>query len=314
MASLTPEQRRVLRTIRKVGSRKRATPMELKAAVETGLVETDLRNLSYGDGTSVGWRQETKSSYPTVNRRNVEKSVERFFDEVRGQRGKYGTAGQLAQAVQRSAYPDRYGKRSSEAEALLRGSTPKAGSGYGAAKAAPPSDSRQAIALSLLGFGNLSGDYGGGDPLTSALIQAKQSAIKPQSSSGYANAPSGTSGRLLGRPADRAGAHTSKPILSFVGKVAGVYGHPVRLGTGTAHNRLTVNGNVSAHWAGNALDLPAVGKKNLALGRAALVAAGMPQAQARKAKGGIYNIGGKQIIFQTNQGGNHFNHVHVGLR
>jgi hypothetical protein len=44
------------------------------------------------------------------------------------------------------------------------------------------------------------------------------------------------------------------------------------------------------------------------LGRAALVAAGMPRAQARKATGGIYNINGAQIIFNAPD---HHDHLHV---
>lgn len=131
---------------------------------------------------------------------------------------------------------------------------------------------------------------------------------------GGAAAPVKANGKLLGRPADRPGVATKSGILDFAQQVAGVYGHPIRLGTGTAHNQYTTSGNVSAHWGGNALDLPSVGKKNLAIGRAALVAAGMPSHKAAKANGGIYNVGGYQIIFQTTQGGNHFNHVHIGLR
>ena len=75
-----------------------------------------------------------------------------------------------------------------------------------------------------------------------------------------------------------------------------------------------MNGRRSAHADGNAADIPSTGDALIRRGRAALVAAGMPPAQAAKAKGGLYNIGGYQIIFATNEGGNHFDHVHVGLR
>jgi hypothetical protein len=44
------------------------------------------------------------------------------------------------------------------------------------------------------------------------------------------------------------------------------------------------------------------------LGRAALIAAGMSPAQARKAKGGIYNVRGGQIIFNATD---HYDHLHV---
>jgi hypothetical protein len=44
------------------------------------------------------------------------------------------------------------------------------------------------------------------------------------------------------------------------------------------------------------------------------VAAGMSPKQARKAKGGLYNVNGWQIIFSTNEGGDHHDHLHVGWR
>jgi hypothetical protein len=119
MARLTPEQRQVLLTIKQRAAKKGASPMELKAAVETGLVESSLRNLPGGDGSSVGWRQETKSSYPTQNRMSVAAAADRFFDEAIALRGKYKRAGDLAQAVQRSAHPERYQQRSGEAAGLI---------------------------------------------------------------------------------------------------------------------------------------------------------------------------------------------------
>jgi hypothetical protein len=114
--------------------------------------------------------------------------------------------------------------------------------------------------------------------------------------------------------ADRAGVATRKNVLRFARKVAGVFGQPLTIGTGTNHSEYTVNGNVSDHWQGNAVDIPASGKRLTKLGQAALVAAGMDPKQARKAKGGIYNVGGHQVIFNTTEGGNHWNHLHISAR
>lgn len=313
--ALTPEQRKVLRAFTRASRDLGATRKPTKALIEAGLTESNLRNLSYGDRDSLGSLQQ-RPSQGWQNARDPYKAAVDFLKQAIPIKGKYGTAGQLAQAVQRSAYPGRYDQRSGQANALLRGSQANGPNlGYGAAKQSSLGSDRTQIALSLLGMGSLSGDYGGGsDPLTLALIQAAQQGKAPSRSGPSSYGPSPRTGRTVGHPLDRPGVHTRKPILDFVSHVASVYGKPIRLGTGTAHNRLTVNGNVSAHWEGNALDLPSAGKQNLALGRAALVAAGMPPKQAAKAKGGIYNIGGYQIIFQTDQGGNHFNHVHVGLR
>lgn len=116
---LDREQRAVLRRINSIGRQRGATPIERKAAVEIGLVESELRNLPGGDADSAGWRQERQSIYrdPT----NLDASIGRVFDEMRAQRGRYGSAGALAAAVQRPAaqYRGRYQERSAEADRLL---------------------------------------------------------------------------------------------------------------------------------------------------------------------------------------------------
>lgn len=111
------------------------------SAFETGLVESNMNNLNYGDGSSVGWRQETAEAYPGVDRRNVPKSAERYFNEGKAimagkNPGKASTgmyqsswsAGNLAQAIQGSAFPDRYDAKRNDALALLRRTASKLGS------------------------------------------------------------------------------------------------------------------------------------------------------------------------------------------
>jgi hypothetical protein len=117
---LKHEQRKVLRKIRTIGKKRGATPKEIKAAVETGLVESNLRNLHYGDSDSQGWRQERKSIYG--NPTNLTASIHRFYDETSKLRDKYARAGDLAAAVQRPAaqYKGRYQQRSSDAKRLLK--------------------------------------------------------------------------------------------------------------------------------------------------------------------------------------------------
>lgn len=115
--------------------------------------------------------------------------------------------------------------------------------------------------------------------------------------------------------ADRAGVETSKGVLRAVAGVAHIFGHPLTITTGTNHSQYTVDGNVSAHWSGNAADIAASGNKLKRMGFAALVFAGVSRKQARKmaSQGGLFNVGGYQIIFRTNEGGNHWNHLHIGL-
>lgn len=115
--------------------------------------------------------------------------------------------------------------------------------------------------------------------------------------------------------ADRSGVPTIdavKVFLSHVGELAGI--RSITVGTGSNHPQYTTNGNVSNHWNGHAADVPASGKTLTRLGRAALVAAGMPREQAMRANGDIYNVGPWQIIFNTDLGGGHWDHLHVGKR
>jgi hypothetical protein len=117
---LSKEQRRVLNKILSVGQRRGATRKQLKAAVEMGLTESNLTNPAHGDGTSVGWRQEIDAYGSVQRRRNVRGAARRFFNEAKSADRPGLTPGQLAQAVQRSAYPGRYDQRSAEADRLLR--------------------------------------------------------------------------------------------------------------------------------------------------------------------------------------------------
>jgi hypothetical protein len=144
----------------------------------------------------------------------------------------------------------------------------------------------------------------------------------PKPSSGQAlagglamNAPGGWE-KFVGKIERRHGP--SKPhapdILRFVGKVGQLAGQVLTPWGNESHSLTTVSGNRSAHADGFAADIPASGQQLVRLGQAALIAAGMSPAEARKQKGGLFNVGGYQVIFATNVGGNHHDHLHVGIR
>ena len=139
----------------------------------------------------------------------------------------------------------------------------------------------------------------------------KRQQQKKQQQKGQAKAGKSGGNVTLAPGADRAGVHTKKSVINFAKKVSAISGKHITIGTGTNHSRMTTSGNVSDHWTGHAGDIPATGKKLTRLGRAALIAAGMSKAKARKVNGGLFNIGGHQIIFNTNIGGNHYNHLHI---
>jgi hypothetical protein len=134
---------------------------------------------------------------------------------------------------------------------------------------------------------------------------------------GGAAAAGGRGGRVSIAPgADRAGVRTHRDVIRFARQISGIAGVPVRIGTGSAHDRLTVNGTVSDHWRGEAADVPATGRQLVRLGQAALIAAGMDPKKARRIRGGGFNIGGWQVIFNTNARGwgDHTDHLHIGRR
>lgn len=120
MAYLTKEQRSILREIisgsYKSGLKGRERRKARNSAIATGLVESNLRNLSGGDRDSQGWRQERKQYYS--NPTNVRAAVGRFYQEYKADAPKHGTLGQRAQAVQQSGFPDRYDQVAAEARRL----------------------------------------------------------------------------------------------------------------------------------------------------------------------------------------------------
>jgi hypothetical protein len=127
---------------------------------------------------------------------------------------------------------------------------------------------------------------------------------------------------VLDPGANRPGVNLAGDLKHFVSLVAGRFGRTLKIGTGTHHSRLTVDGNVSDHWDGHAVDIPVPidSAKGDRIATAALITAGVPAAKARQMarQGGLFTLDHKgrriQVIWKTNAGGNHHNHVHIGYR
>lgn len=131
----------------------------------------------------------------------------------------------------------------------------------------------------------------------------------------------------IGAGANREGVSTKPAVFNAVARIARQLGQPLTISTGTNHYQMVRNadgsstGRQSQHWTGDAADIVyghGTGPDNIdpaltKLGQAALIAAGMPPAEARKSFGGVYNVGGWNILFNTSQNGNHYNHLHVGV-
>jgi hypothetical protein len=88
------------------------------ALVEAGIVESNLRNLAYGDRDSLGFLQQRPSQGWRCPR-NITCATWDFCRRAIPIQHRYSTAGRLAQAVQRSAYPARYDQRAAQAERVI---------------------------------------------------------------------------------------------------------------------------------------------------------------------------------------------------
>jgi hypothetical protein len=117
------------------------------------------------------------------------------------------------------------------------------------------------------------------------------------------------------------------PLIRGIGEaIAAVYGKPLIVTSARRPGAITVDGNVSDHASGNALDFGVAanagtddGPVGDRIAAAALIVAGWtePRAVAWARHGGLVDIhvaGVRiQIIWKTDEGGNHHNHIHVGV-
>lgn len=95
-----------------------ASDKVMLALFEAAIVESGFRNVSYGDQDSVGYLQQ-RPSQGWPNPMDVATATRSFVNKAMPIAGKYATAGQLAQAVQRSAFPLKYDAMKAPASTLL---------------------------------------------------------------------------------------------------------------------------------------------------------------------------------------------------
>lgn len=153
---------------------------------------------------------------------------------------------------------------------------------------------------------------------------------------GDVNADGGKDGVVhIAQSANRAGVAIQKPVLDFLAKVAGITSEQILINCGTNHNQLVAGTNhESDHWTGYAADLNVDGTAtsdenmtersmnkggNIAL--AAMRVCGLSTAEAKRLIPSETQFNHEfswqghrvQIGWRTNVGGNHFNHVHIGV-
>lgn len=353
----TPEQKKIARRIYRIGRKRNASRKELLSALETGLVESNLTNIKGGDRDSSGWRQERAMYYKNPN--NVVASVNRYYDETKKAGPKnYKTAGQLSQAVQRSAYPGRYDERKGQALDLLKylreanGGMPKGGSSGGSRSRTRTSrevekttrmvnpGAEQALSAARMSY-LMEGRYKGMKGLLD-LAQAKKgiaAMATPVTDTKVTNTKNTVRGKKAtrGKPGKQGGkkgtAVPTSPIGSYkragrlvekevlpIAQRLGIDVTPASVRAANARHGPTVSGGVSDHqgnfkdvWAADLSNGSAPTKQmDLAAARIAKKF-GIPWSGAgavsHTANGYRY-----QLIYRSNVGGNHFNHIHIGVR
>jgi Transglycosylase SLT domain len=188
-------------------------------------------------------------------------------------------------------------------------------SGYQAVESGPPPPERAPMSDLLASIAGLEGGGIGRSTVTPGRVSGRaggggggQVSVRSGGRVLRYGPSGGVPGRLQGNPIDRPGVRTRPAVLEGALAVSAILGVPIQVGTGTQHSQMTSSGNVSAHWTGNALDLPMAGRRLTSAGRSALIAAGMNPREARRAKGGIYNVNGWQVIFNTDD---HWDHLHI---
>src|SRR5882672_9516420 len=96
-----------------------ASDKVILALFEAGFVESNFENLKTAtDHDSLGFLQQRPSAgWPDPT--NVVTATKSFVDKAKAQEASHSDAGSLAQAVQVSAFPDKYGQAEQSAKALL---------------------------------------------------------------------------------------------------------------------------------------------------------------------------------------------------
>ena len=159
-----------------------------------------------------------------------------------------------------------------------------------------------------------------------AVGETPESFVSPKTQNPKTQKSSGSGNYKVQSGANREGAPLSADMRQFLKEMT-ASGRSVTVTTGSNHGRMTSTGNVSDHWSGNGVDIgsSANGFPETGGGVGDLIAAhaikrasgkswGESLKLARQGGAFTFNKGGKrtQVIWKSNVGGNHYNHVHIG--
>ena len=107
-------------------------------------------------------------------------------------------------------------------------------------------------------------------------------------------------------------------VIRYVQRISAVYGRPLVCTSGRRYSYVKGTHRLSQHVLGEAADIATPTEAmNVTVGQDALIAAGMGRSVARTVRSPVvygFYYRDINILFQTYVGGNHHNHVHVGLK
>ncbi|NLU72243.1 hypothetical protein HCC61_06020 [Streptomyces sp. HNM0575] len=113
----------IINTVHDVATQRGVNDKVMLAAFETGWVESHMNNLNCGDSDSLGvFQQRPSQGWGTPEQvMDPVYATNAFLDQaIPNDQGDPGmTAGQLAQSVQRSAFPDRYDESEAKAREMI---------------------------------------------------------------------------------------------------------------------------------------------------------------------------------------------------
>lgn len=260
MARLSREQLQNVARLKRAAQRHGATRKQTKALLEAAAVESNYRHLNYGDRDSKGILQQRPSQGWGPASESVEKDAAQFLSKAKAVKDA-GSAGGLAQAVQRSAFPERYNQRSAEVEKLLA-NTPTAtlAGGPGArttTKKIPGVDNSQTRALLLQSYFKNRGKPGALTDLVSSVKAAQDVAPKTVTTKTPAPTASAASADDKDTGEDIAGIGKIAQSMGLKVGENPAFGkvYPVHAGQSAKYGDTSGSGPPSWHYQGRAIDV-----------------------------------------------------------